>query len=131
MVSSAALDLPKHRQQVRDACLRQNTVPRMQEHLPASSSDAASGACSSRRWRVRRSATGARRATLKNGARPTRDSTRPSSGLGPARVILEDVWESAERGAYPLVHADACNVSAEVERDAGNREAAVDAAGRG
>ena len=44
MVSSTALDLPEHRQQVLDACLRQNTIPKMQEHLPASGSDAASGA---------------------------------------------------------------------------------------
>ncbi len=44
MVSSTALDLPAHREQVLDACLRQSTIPKMQEHLPASSSDAASGA---------------------------------------------------------------------------------------
>ncbi|HWT03318.1 MAG TPA: DUF4062 domain-containing protein [Pyrinomonadaceae bacterium] len=44
MVSSTALDLPAHREEVLDACLRQSTIPKMQEHLPASSSDAASGA---------------------------------------------------------------------------------------
>ncbi|HEX8922415.1 MAG TPA: DUF4062 domain-containing protein, partial [Pyrinomonadaceae bacterium] len=44
MVSSTALDLPIHRQQVLEACLRQSTIPKMQEHLPASSSDAGSGA---------------------------------------------------------------------------------------
>jgi hypothetical protein len=44
VVSSTALDLPEHRKQVLDACLRQKTVPRMQEHLPASGSDAAGGA---------------------------------------------------------------------------------------
>ena len=47
-----------------------------------------------------------------------------------ARELLDDVWEAAERGPYPLFHADACNVLAEVERDVGNREAAVEAAGR-
>jgi hypothetical protein len=44
MVSSTALDLPAHRKEVLDACLRQSTIPKMQEHLPASSSDAESGA---------------------------------------------------------------------------------------
>ncbi len=44
MVSSTALDLPAHREQVLNACLRQSTIPKMQEHLPASSSDAESGA---------------------------------------------------------------------------------------
>jgi tetratricopeptide (TPR) repeat protein len=44
MVSSTALDLPVHRKEVLDACLRQSTIPKMQEHLPASSSDAESGA---------------------------------------------------------------------------------------
>jgi hypothetical protein len=45
-----------------------------------------------------------------------------------ARELLDDVWESAERGPYPLLHADAFNVLAQIELDAGNREAAVDAA---
>jgi hypothetical protein len=43
MVSSTALDLPVHRKEVLDACLRQSTVPKMQEHLPASGSDVESG----------------------------------------------------------------------------------------
>lgn len=47
-----------------------------------------------------------------------------------ARELLDDVWEAAERGPYPLVHADACNVLAEVERDEGNGEKAVEAAER-
>lgn len=45
-----------------------------------------------------------------------------------ARELLDDVWEAAERGPYPLIHADACNVLAQVERDAGNEAAAVEAA---
>jgi hypothetical protein len=44
MISSTALDLPAHRKEVLDACLRQSTIPKMQEHLPASSTDAESGA---------------------------------------------------------------------------------------
>jgi tetratricopeptide (TPR) repeat protein len=47
-----------------------------------------------------------------------------------ARELLGDVWEAAERGPYPLIHADACNVLAEVERGEGNREAAVEAASK-
>ncbi|MGH9845005.1 MAG: DUF4062 domain-containing protein [Blastocatellia bacterium] len=45
-----------------------------------------------------------------------------------ARAFLDDVWDSAERGPYPLFHADACNVLAALERDAGNRDAAIEAA---
>ncbi len=45
-----------------------------------------------------------------------------------ARELLDDVWESAERGPYPLIHADACNVLAQIERDAGSPAAAVAAA---
>jgi tetratricopeptide (TPR) repeat protein len=45
-----------------------------------------------------------------------------------AREFLEDVWEFAERGPYPLLHADALNVLAQIERDAGNTEKAIEAA---
>jgi tetratricopeptide (TPR) repeat protein len=45
-----------------------------------------------------------------------------------ARDVLDDVWEYAERGPYPLLHADALNVLAQIERDAGNRDKAVEAA---
>ena len=40
MISSTARDLPDHRQQVQDACLRQSTFPVMMEQLPASDADA-------------------------------------------------------------------------------------------
>jgi tetratricopeptide (TPR) repeat protein len=42
--------------------------------------------------------------------------------------LLEQVWTPAERGPYPLIHADALNVLAQLERDQGRREAAVTAA---
>lgn len=45
-----------------------------------------------------------------------------------ARELLADVWEAAERGPYPLEHADACNVLCQIERDAGNQAAAIAAA---
>lgn len=44
-----------------------------------------------------------------------------------AREVLDDVWEAAERGPYPLFHADALNVLARIERDAGRRDRAVEA----
>lgn len=44
-----------------------------------------------------------------------------------ARDYLDDVWEPAERGPYPLFHADALNVLAQIERDAGNHAAAAKA----
>jgi len=45
-----------------------------------------------------------------------------------ARELLDDVWQPAERGPYPLFHADACNVLAQIERDEGNASAAIEAA---
>lgn len=48
--------------------------------------------------------------------------------LKAARELLDDVWEAAERGPYPLVHADAWCVLAEVERGEGKIEKAIEAA---
>jgi tetratricopeptide (TPR) repeat protein len=45
-----------------------------------------------------------------------------------ARELLDQVWPSAERGPYPLIHADALNVLAQLERDQGHYEAAIAAA---
>jgi hypothetical protein len=45
-----------------------------------------------------------------------------------ARELLDEVWELAERGPYPLFHADAFNVLVQIERDAGNPAAAIEAA---
>jgi tetratricopeptide (TPR) repeat protein len=42
--------------------------------------------------------------------------------------LLDQIWDLAERGPYPLFHADAFNVLAQIERDRGNREAGVTAA---
>jgi len=53
---------------------------------------------------------------------------RRQGDLNPARELLDDVWEPAERGPFPLLHADALNVLAQIERDAGNRESAIAAA---
>ncbi|HJQ34149.1 MAG TPA: DUF4062 domain-containing protein [Pyrinomonadaceae bacterium] len=53
---------------------------------------------------------------------------RRQGELGAARGLLEDVWEAAERGPYPLIHADACCVLAEVEREEGRYDKAVEPA---
>ncbi len=53
---------------------------------------------------------------------------RHEGEIGQAREHLEDVWEFAERGPYPLFHADALNVLAQIERDHDNRDAAIEAA---
>jgi tetratricopeptide (TPR) repeat protein len=45
-----------------------------------------------------------------------------------ARELLDAVWDAAARGPYPLFHADALNVLAQLERDAQHREAAITAA---
>jgi tetratricopeptide (TPR) repeat protein len=55
---------------------------------------------------------------------------RRQGDLKAARELLDDVWEMAERGPYPLIHADACNVLVQIERDAGNQVKAVEEATR-
>jgi hypothetical protein len=40
MISSTARDLPEHRKEVMDACLRLGMLPRMMEHLPVDAADA-------------------------------------------------------------------------------------------
>lgn len=47
---------------------------------------------------------------------------------GTARELLDQIWGAAERGPYPLFHADALNILAQIERDEGNSEGAVAAA---
>lgn len=53
---------------------------------------------------------------------------RRQGDLKSARELLDDVWEPCERGPFKLFHADAYNVLVQIERDAGNHEAAVKAA---
>lgn len=53
---------------------------------------------------------------------------RQRGEIAQARERLDEIWESAERGPYPLFHADALNVLAQIEIDAGNRDKAVEAA---
>ena len=43
MVSSTVLDLPVHREEVKNACLQLGMFPVMMEHLPASDSEAVAG----------------------------------------------------------------------------------------
>jgi hypothetical protein len=45
-----------------------------------------------------------------------------------AREALADVWDAAERGPFPLFHADGLNVLAQIERDSNDRDRAVEAA---
>src|SRR5438067_11549673 len=42
IISSTARDLPEHRKEVMDACLRQGMFPQMMEHLPALDAEAIS-----------------------------------------------------------------------------------------
>ncbi len=53
---------------------------------------------------------------------------RRQGDLKAARELLDEGWELAERGPYPLFHADAFNVLAQIEREAGNQTVAVEAA---
>jgi tetratricopeptide (TPR) repeat protein len=53
---------------------------------------------------------------------------RRQSDLKAERELLDDVWEPAERGPYKLLHVDAFNVLAQIERDAGDHAAAAKAA---
>ena len=53
---------------------------------------------------------------------------RRQKKLEVAREYLNEVWDLAERGPYPLLHADALNVLTQIERDEGNKTAAIEAA---
>lgn len=53
---------------------------------------------------------------------------RQHGDLATAHELLDEVWEAAERGPYPLENADALNVLVQIERDAGNSAAAAGAA---
>lgn len=53
---------------------------------------------------------------------------RRQGNLEAARQYLNDMWEPAKRGPYPLVLSDAFNILAQIERDIDNRTAALDAA---
>jgi tetratricopeptide (TPR) repeat protein len=53
---------------------------------------------------------------------------RRQGDLEAARELLDDVWEAAERGPYALLHADALNVLAQIECDAGNHKKAIEVA---
>jgi tetratricopeptide (TPR) repeat protein len=53
---------------------------------------------------------------------------RRQGNLKVARELLDEVWEPAERGSFRLYHADAYNVLAQIERDAGRDEEAFQAA---
>lgn len=48
--------------------------------------------------------------------------------MAEARARLEDVWDSTERGPYPLHLADAYNVLAEIALAEGDALAAIEAA---
>jgi hypothetical protein len=45
-----------------------------------------------------------------------------------ARSLLAETWPAAERGPYPMWHADALNVLAHLERDEDHRDEAISAA---
>lgn len=55
---------------------------------------------------------------------------RRQGDIEAAREFLDDVWEIAERGPFPLIHVDALNVLAQIERDEGNKEKAIEAAAK-
>ncbi len=56
------------------------------------------------------------------------DLQRQQQHYDSARELLDQVWTPAERGPYPLLHADALNVLAQLQRDQGQHAAAIAAA---
>lgn len=56
------------------------------------------------------------------------DLRRRQGDAKAAREMLDAVWEAVERGPYPLIHADAFNVLAQIDREEGNTTAAIEAA---
>jgi hypothetical protein len=68
------------------------------------------------------------RLLLKHALSALAELRRREGKLGEAHEYLNDIWEAAERGPYRLEHADAMNVLAQLERDAGNTSKAIEAA---
>lgn len=58
------------------------------------------------------------------------EMARQQGEMDKARERLDEVWEYAECGPYPLFHSDAFNVLTQIEQDAGNTAKAVEAATR-
>jgi tetratricopeptide (TPR) repeat protein len=58
------------------------------------------------------------------------DVRRFNDDFKSAQELLDDVWAVAKSGPYRLIHADACNVLTQIERDKGDQAAAVEAATR-
>lgn len=54
----------------------------------------------------------------------TAELRRRAGEVKAARVLLDSVWEQAERGPYRALHADAYNVLSTIEREAGDVKAA-------
>lgn len=142
MISSTAADLPEHRKQAFDACLRVGVFPIGMEHLPARDGTG-----------IQASLEMVDQADIYIGIYAWRYGWVPDvSGVpnpdnisitemefnralerrqrSPTREFLEQVWSPAERGPYPLLHADARNVLARIERDEGQRDSAIAAATR-
>src|SRR5205085_800002 len=71
--------------------------------------------------RLHHSLTRARMVNLVEGELPAHvalaELRRRQGDAKAARELLNDVWEAAERGPYPLNHADAFNVLAQIEHD--------------
>jgi hypothetical protein len=128
MISSTARDLPEHRKEVMDACLRQGMFPVMMEHLPSSDEEAIPASL-----RMVDEADiyllilAHRYGYVPAEANPSGISVTEHE-YNRAVDMLDDVWEAAERGPYPLFHADAFNVLIQIERDEGNSDAAIEAA---
>jgi predicted HTH transcriptional regulator len=53
---------------------------------------------------------------------------RRRDDLAGAEARLDEVWDAAERGLYPLYQADAFNLTAEIARAEGDKKAAIEAA---
>jgi tetratricopeptide (TPR) repeat protein len=54
--------------------------------------------------------------------------SRQRHDLSGAKARLDEVWDAAERGLYPLYQADAYNVLADIARAEGDADAAIEAA---
>ena len=106
MISSTARDLPEHRKEAMDACLRQGMFPMMMEHLPASDADAIScfagdgGSCGHLRRHLRASL------RLRAG-RGQPDDLRHRDGVQPGGRT-QDPAPDLRHGQGPPDHIDRC-----------------------
>ena len=105
---SSTTDLPEHRKEVMDACLRLGLFPKMMEHLPASTADA-----------IRVSVALVDEAEITRESSPTATATSPRAATYRSPRWNTTAPSSTASGLIFLMHDDHPILAADVEKGSG------------